>query len=372
MAVPQERFVPKLTDANVPLLEEKNKKKAIFDAIKSADKGNDFLDAKWKQAEPYFKGLEDETVTLSLHKQPPPSEVTVEVLAQTEAKWKKKLEEVIGLESVKQTLQDYSKSLMLDHKRKQQGFKTKPIQSYHMVFKGNPGTGKTMIAKMVAEILYDLGIVKENKCIVAERHQLIGEYVGKTEPKTEAVVQSAKAGVLFVDEVYRLANPDTPQDYGKEAINTLMSHLLRNDPVMIFAGYSKEMNDFLSSNPGLPRRLPNIFEFADYSVSNLVDIFKLKIKKDGYLLATNVTPLLNALIYEHTTQEQRSMTNGGLPDIMLDFAKRHLNRRLPLTADGEHLITLNYEDVTFGLTNVPMPPKTETGRASWAQWFGFK
>ena len=148
----------------------------------------------------------------------------------------------------------------------------------HMVFTGNPGTGKTTIARVIAKILFDIGIIHENKLIEVERKDLVGEYQGKTAIKTFDVIDKAMGGVLFIDEAYSLS-PKTSgnSDFGDEAIATLIKAMEdhKDQLVVIFAGYKDEMKTFIDSNPGIASRIGYTFDFKDYTPDELVKIFYL-------------------------------------------------------------------------------------------------
>jgi len=152
-----------------------------------------------------------------------------------------------------------------------------------MIFKGNPGTGKTMVARTVADVLYNIGVIKTNKLIETDRSGLVAGYVGQTAIKTKEKVMEAMDGVLFIDEAYSLSQGGT-NDFGKEAIDTLVKLMddYRDRIVIILAGYSDDMDEFLDVNAGLKSRFPNITKFEDYSTDELMDISEMLFKSKGY------------------------------------------------------------------------------------------
>ena len=170
-----------------------------------------------------------------------------------------------------------------------------------MVFLGNPGTGKTTVARMICNILYDLKYIKQNKLIEVTTKDLVGQYVGQTAPKTMDVVEKAMGGVLFIDEAYALKDKDGQNTYNGEAIATLIKAMEdhRDDLVVIFAGYTKEMQDFLDSNSGIMSRIGYTLEFDDYTNEELKQIFELMVKKAGFELEEDALDELENIINDH-------------------------------------------------------------------------
>ena len=157
--------------------------------------------------------------------------------------------------------------------------------SLHMVFTGNPGTGKTMIARLMARIYRSLGILSKGQLVEVDRSGLVAGYVGQTAKKTSEVVEKAKGGVLFIDEAYAL-NSSSENDFGQEAIDTLLKAMEdnREDLVVIVAGYDKLMEDFIHSNPGLESRFNRYLHFDDYTTDEMCDIFAMQLQKNKYTL----------------------------------------------------------------------------------------
>jgi Holliday junction resolvasome RuvABC ATP-dependent DNA helicase subunit len=189
------------------------------------------------------------------------------------------LSPLIGMDTVKDSLYRLRDYVTFQKKAKDNGIKL-PNQHLHMVFTGNPGTGKTTIARIVAECLYSVGLLRENKVIEAERKDLVAEYVGQTAPKTDEVIKRAMGGVLFIDEAYSLVPEDGSRDYGAEAIATLITAMENHSDelVVIFAGYNKEMARFVDSNPGISSRIGYTFKFEDYKPAEIDQILKIKLK----------------------------------------------------------------------------------------------
>lgn len=209
------------------------------------------------------------------------------------------LNELVGLEKVKKALHDLVDLITLKNKTKDD-LKINNV-NLHMVFLGNPGTGKTTVARLIAAILYDLKYIRLNKLIEVSSKDLVAEYVGQTAVKTMDVVNRAMGGILFVDEAYALADKDGENSYNGEAIATLIKAMedYRDDLVVIFAGYTKEMQDFLDSNSGIVSRIGYTLEFEDYTNEELIEIFKGMVKKAGFVLNDDAVTEVNKLINEH-------------------------------------------------------------------------
>ena len=176
-----------------------------------------------------------------------------------------------------------------------------------MVFLGNPGTGKTTIARIISDILYNLKYIKENKLVEVSSKDLVAEYVGQTAPKTMAVIEKAMNGVLFIDEAYTLASKND-NSYNAEAIATLIQAMenYRDKLVVIFAGYTKEMQDFLDSNSGIVSRIGYTLDFDDYTTNELIEIFNGMVSKNGFVITDEAINYLKEVI-----DENRNMKNFG-------------------------------------------------------------
>lgn len=197
------------------------------------------------------------------------------------------LNSLIGLDNIKESLKELVSFMQFKNKTKDSlNIKNTNL---HMVFLGNPGTGKTTVARMVAGILYNLKYIKQNKLIEVSAKDLIGQYVGQTAPKTMSVVEKALGGVLFIDEAYSLASSSSGNSFNEECVSTLIQAMenYRNDFVVIFAGYKKEMDAFLKSNSGIISRIGYTLDFKDYTIDELVLILKSMFKKSGFLVEKN-------------------------------------------------------------------------------------
>lgn len=211
----------------------------------------------------------------------------------------KELEPMVGMDNVKALIYEVYALLYITRMRSEAGL-FGGSHVYHMIFKGNPGTGKTTIARIVAKLFQKMGVLSKGHLIEVERADLVGEYIGHTAQKTRDLVRKAIGGVLFVDEAYSLARGGE-KDFGKEAIDTLVKAMEdhRNQFVLILAGYPAEIDHFLLTNPGLPSRFPIQIDFPDYNIDQLIQISELMAKdRDYYLMPQSIFKLRQHLIQE--------------------------------------------------------------------------
>lgn len=220
------------------------------------------------------------------------------------------LERMVGLEAVKGEVSKLANLVRIQQERERQGIKAVNV-SYHCVFTGNPGTGKTTVARIVAGIYKELGVLKKGHLVETDRTGLVAEYVGQTGPKTNKVIDSALDGVLFVDEAYSLVEGGQ-NDYGKEAIATLLKRMEddRARLVVILAGYSENMKRFIDSNPGLQSRFNRYIEFPDYEAADLTEIFKRFAKGSQYRLGAGTEEAVRSVMEEAIAHKDGQFGNG--------------------------------------------------------------
>ena len=250
------------------------------------------------------------------------------------------LDGIIGLEEIKNYVRDIAKNVQAQQRRKAQGLKVAEV-NMHMIFTGNPGTGKTTIARLVAKYLKAIGALKGGQLVEVTRADLVGRYVGHTAPLTTQVLKSAVGGVLFIDEAYSLYR-GKDDSFGLEAIDTLVKGMEdhRDDLIVILAGYSKEMAEFLTANSGLKSRFPNIIEFPDYTGEELLAIAKLQAGGKGYTLDERCDA--NLLAYFNAVQltRARDAGNGRLARNKVEEAILNQSRRLVAQPEADLCLLL--------------------------------
>jgi SpoVK/Ycf46/Vps4 family AAA+-type ATPase len=226
------------------------------------------------------------------------------------------LDQIIGLSEVKETLKELEQTVNFGLIAKEHGLKI-PDSNMHMLFLGNPGTGKTTIARMIVQKLYDIGVIQENKLVEAERKDLIAGYVGQTAIKTGEVIEKAMGGVLFIDEAYTLTPNESGSDFSGEAIATLIKAMEdhKDDLIVIFAGYEKEMRDFVGANPGIASRIGFTFHFEDYTPSELTEIYVSKMKANGFTVTSKAEEKIKELMEYFSHVE--NFGNGRFVDRMI-------------------------------------------------------
>jgi hypothetical protein len=238
------------------------------------------------------------------------------------------INELVGLAPVKEYVFGLADNLQVQQRRAAAGLKTASL-SMHMIFTGNPGTGKTTIARLVAKYLKAIGALKGGQLVEVTRADLVGRYTGHTAPLTNSVIESALGGVLFIDEAYSLYRGEQ-DSFGLEAIDTLVKGMEdhRDELVVILAGYTKEMETFLTANSGLASRFPNRIEFPDYTAVELLQITQVLAKNKGYTLAEACTEPLLGYYARWQAADARTAGNGRLARNTLEKAIFHQSRRL--------------------------------------------
>ena len=256
--------------------------------------------------------------------------------------------ELVGLNPVKTRIREIAALLLVERARRSLGLKAEP-PSLHMCFTGNPGTGKTTVARRMAGILHGLGYIRRNHVVGVTRDDLVGQYIGHTAPKTKEVLKRAMGGVLFIDEAYYLYRPENERDYGQEAIEILLQVMEdnRDDLVVILAGYRDRMDTFFKSNPGMASRIAHHVDFPDYEAGELLEIARLMVDGMSYRLAPEAEHALSEYIARRMAQPRfanaRSIRNA------LDRARlRQANRLFAArerAVDVDTLSTIAEEDI---------------------------
>lgn len=254
------------------------------------------------------------------------------------------LNRLIGLNSVKREISTFYNFLNVQERRKMQGLPIPPT-SYHCVFTGNPGTGKTTVARIMAGIYKELGILKKGHLVEVDRSKLVAEYVGQTAVKTNKVVDEAMDGVLFIDEAYTLAG-NSSQDFGREAIDTLLKRMEddRDRLVVIVAGYTDEMTRFISSNPGLQSRFNHFIEFEDYSLLELMEIFKKRAEEYQYTLSDEFVQKLQLYFQRAIENKGRNFGNARFARNLFEKCLECQANRISLAENDAGLNVLTAED----------------------------
>ena len=241
---------------------------------------------------------------------------------------RKELNDLVGLVPVKEYVFGLADNIQVQQRRAAAGLKTASL-SMHMIFTGNPGTGKTTIARLVAKYLKAIGALKGGQLVEVSRGDLVGRYTGHTAPLTNSVIESALGGVLFIDEAYSLYRGEQ-DSFGLEAIDTLVKGMEdhRDELVVILAGYTREMETFLTANSGLASRFPNKIEFPDYTADELLDITNVLARGKGYRLAESCTEPLRGYYARRQAEDARTAGNGRLARNTLEKAIFNQSRRL--------------------------------------------
>lgn len=259
----------------------------------------------------------------------------------------KMLDSLIGLDSVKKEVETLSNFIKIQQKRKERGLKSSTV-SYHCVFTGNPGTGKTTVARIVADIYKNLGVLKKGHLVETDRAGLVAEYVGQTAVKTNKIIDSALDGVLFIDEAYSLIGGGE-SDYGKEAIATLLKRMEddRDRLVVILAGYTKDMKQFIDSNPGLQSRFNRYIEFPDYTADELYQIFTLNLKKYEYRVTDEAKEKLQLFFENAVANKDVNFGNGRFVRNVFEKVLEHQANRLASESNltTERLSEISIEDL---------------------------
>ena len=255
--------------------------------------------------------------------------------------------ELVGLAPVKTRIREIAALLVVDRLRREHGLASER-PSLHMCFTGNPGTGKTTVARRMAEILHRLGYVERGHLVSVTREDLVGQYVGHTAPKTREVLKKAYGGVLFIDEAYYLHRPENERDYGQEAIEILLQAMEneRDKLVVILAGYKDRMDEFFGSNPGMQSRVAHHIDFPDFTVDELMRIGDLMLEQRAYAFSPEAREVFRE--YVERRRRRPRFAHGRSIRNAIDRARLRQASRLfeSETALGrDELITIEAEDL---------------------------
>ena len=284
-----------------------------------------------------YKYLKDKQGYLATHTTLPAAEQSADPL-----------EELIGLKDIKYAVRELIASVQIQKQREANGLKTIQM-SLHLVFTGNPGTGKTEVARIIAQKYKEIGILSKGQCVEVQRADLVGQHIGHTAPKTLEKIKEAMGGVLFIDEAYTLAPENSPRDFGAEAIDTLLKEMedKRDKFIVIVAGYRNEMERFINSNPGLKSRFANYIDFPDYSAEELAQIFELLCKNNDYILTDDAKVSAANVIAEMVEHKDSSFANARTIRNYFEKVCRKQAVRLSSmpSADKQTLMTISPEDL---------------------------
>ena len=264
------------------------------------------------------------------------------------------LDKLVGLENVKKQLRRIFDFVQVQHSREHAGYKTVTGLSHHLVFTGNPGTGKTIVARIVGEVLCSLGVIPSSHIVEVDRSGLVAGYVGQSAIKTREVLESARGGVLFIDEAYSLAEGQAENDFGKEVIDTLLKAMedLRAEMVVIVAGYTAPMTCFIHSNPGLGSRFNHYVQFNDYAPKDLLAIFATFCRDSEYALEGVAEEFLMDHLTEafeagHTTANGRFVRN--VYERCIEVQAERVSRENVM---GDGLCVLTLPDITAAIDEI--------------------
>ncbi|MCM3689757.1 stage V sporulation protein K [Neobacillus niacini] len=289
----------------------------------------------------------------SLTKELPVPQVVPKVIPPEHAALKEiedELGALVGMEEMKRMIKEIYAWIFVNKKREEVGMKARK-QALHMMFKGNPGTGKTTVARLIGKLFLKMNVLSKGHLIEAERADLVGEYIGHTAQKTRDLIKKAQGGILFIDEAYSLGRGGE-KDFGKEAIDTLVKHMedKQHEFILILAGYSREMDYFLTLNPGLHSRFPLVIDFPNYTIDQLMEISSRMLEEREYSLSHGAEKKLkDHLIWVKSVLNPNSFSNGRYVRNIIEKSIRAQAMRLLLqnSFDKHELMTLRSNDLVF-------------------------
>lgn len=263
-----------------------------------------------------------------------------------------KIDELIGLENIKNQIKEHISYIEFLKLRKEKGLQDEDTISLHSVFTGNPGTGKTTIVKLLGKIYQKMGLLSKGHVHEVDRADLVGEYIGQTAPRVKDNIEKARGGILFIDEAYALARADDSKDFGREVLEILIKEMSDGpgDIAIMAAGYPKEMQTFVDFNPGLKSRFNYYFHFEDYTPDELIQIAEYAAKKRSIIITPEAKEYISKLLIDAYRDRDQSFGNARFAYALIDEGKMNLGLRLIKDADvknmsTETLSTITYEDV---------------------------
>jgi stage V sporulation protein K len=288
-----------------------------------------------------------------LTKEWPDTQVVPKVIPPEHAALKEieeELGDLVGMQEMKRMIKEIYAWIYVNKKREEMGLKAGK-QALHMMFKGNPGTGKTTVARLIGRLFQKMNVLSKGHLIEAERADLVGEYIGHTAQKTRDLVKKAHGGILFIDEAYSLGRGGE-KDFGKEAIDTLVKHMedKQHEFILILAGYSREMDYFLTLNPGLHSRFPLVVDFPDYDIDQLMEIAGRMLLEREYTLSREAEKKLkDHLIWVKSILSPISFSNGRYVRNVIEKSIRSQAMRILMlnSYDKHELMTLRSNDLVF-------------------------
>jgi len=281
----------------------------------------------------------------------------------------RELNEMVGLDDIKRSITTMANQSRFFIERSKAGFRTSNVAAQHSIFTGNPGTGKTTVARMLGKIYHSLGLLSKGDVICADRTRLVGRYIGETEENMKAVLEEARGNVLFIDEAYNLYEGTVDRkDYGAKVIDSLLTVLSQPNPdmIIIFAGYEKEMDAMLNSNPGLMGRFPYKYRFSDYDADQLMEIALHLFAKDDYILDNEAQNILHHRISDMLSQRTKNFGNARWVEqfirngIIPAMANRVTHDAVK---DYQHILTSDIEEgyKKFNPRMIELKPRRQVG-----------
>ena len=284
----------------------------------------------------------------------------------------RELNGMVGLDDIKKSITTMANQSRFFMERNKAGFHTSNIAAQHAIFTGNPGTGKTTVARMLGKIYHSIGLLSKGDVICVDRTRLVGRYIGETEENMKAVLEEARGNVLFIDEAYNLYDGTADRkDYGAKVIDSLLTVLSQPNPdmVIIFAGYEKEMDAMLNSNSGLMGRFPYKYRFSDYDADQLMEIALHLFRKDDYILSDEAQVILHQRICDTLSQRTKNFGNARWVEqfIRNGIIPAMANRvTLDGTKDYQHIMPSDIEEgyMKFNPRMIELKPRRQVGFSS--------